>query len=113
MVDIQKPELSWWNVTGASSFVLIAALVSLLLGTKLEIPLIISGIRCVVQLSLMGLVLDDVLKTEHMSVVIMMSSTVLFSTNKNKPNFLNKHCNSCVCLTGILRDRFQPNKEKF
>lgn len=23
-MDIQKPELTWWNVTGASTFVLIA-----------------------------------------------------------------------------------------
>ncbi|KAI9273976.1 hypothetical protein EDC94DRAFT_593367 [Helicostylum pulchrum] len=72
-MDIQKPELTWWNVTGASSFVLIAAAVSLVLGTKLELSLIISGLRCVIQLSLMGLVLDDVLSTKHMSVVIIMS----------------------------------------
>lgn len=72
-MDIQKPELTWWNVTGASSFVLIAgkknwqkkptkknrnidskiAAVSLVLGTKLELSLIISGLRCVIQLSLM------------------------------------------------------------
>ncbi|GAA5808581.1 hypothetical protein MFLAVUS_001972 [Mucor flavus] len=72
-MDIQKPELTWWNVTGASTFVLIAAAVSLVLGTKLELSLIISGLRCVLQLSLMGLVLDDVLSTKHMSVVIIMS----------------------------------------
>lgn len=69
----EHPDLSWWNVLDASTFVLIAAAVSLLLGTRLELSLVISAIRCVVQLSLMGLVLDDVLRTENVGVVIAMS----------------------------------------
>ncbi|KAK4515393.1 Glyco_hydro_35 domain-containing protein [Mucor velutinosus] len=73
MGRIEQPDLTWWNVGEASTAVLIAAIVSLCLGTKLELSLIISGMRCVVQLSLMGFILDDVLKTQHMSVVMAMS----------------------------------------
>ncbi|KAI8367831.1 hypothetical protein EDC96DRAFT_506228 [Choanephora cucurbitarum] len=73
MGAIDQPELTWWNVGEASTALMVAALVSMILGVKLELSLLISGIRCVLQLSLMGLVLDDVLKTKHMSIVIAMS----------------------------------------
>ncbi|KAI9257403.1 hypothetical protein BY458DRAFT_518835 [Sporodiniella umbellata] len=66
-------DLSWWNVAEASTFVFFAAFISLIMGIKLEMSLLVSGARCVIQLSLMGLVLDDVLKTTHMSVIIAMS----------------------------------------
>ncbi|CAO3696914.1 unnamed protein product [Rhizopus stolonifer] len=72
-MDRSSSELSWWNVMEASTFVLAAAFLSFLLGIKLEFSLILSGLRCVIQLSLMGLVLDDVLKTKHMSVILSMS----------------------------------------
>ncbi|KAI8970019.1 hypothetical protein BDF20DRAFT_888897 [Mycotypha africana] len=78
MDDIPQANLTWWNVLQASTAVFIAAGISICLGTKLEISLIISAIRCVVQLSLIGLVLDDVLKTQHMSVVIAMSVLLVF-----------------------------------
>ncbi|CAO3684127.1 unnamed protein product [Rhizopus stolonifer] len=72
-MDAPGNDLTWWNVAEASTFVFFAAFISLILGIKLELSLIVSGIRCVVQLSLMGLVLDDVLKTTHMSIIITMS----------------------------------------
>ncbi|ORY96295.1 UPF0014 family [Syncephalastrum racemosum] len=53
--------LDWWNVAGASIFVIIAVVFSRLYHVRLEQPLIVSSLRCVVQLTLMGLVLDDVL----------------------------------------------------
>ncbi|KAI8976193.1 hypothetical protein BDB01DRAFT_358246 [Pilobolus umbonatus] len=80
MEDSIQPMLTWWNVAGASVFVVIAAGVSVMFGMKLELSLIVSAIRCVVQLSLMGLVLTDVLATEHMSLVILLSGTFLLQT---------------------------------
>ncbi|RCH92009.1 hypothetical protein CU097_010422 [Rhizopus azygosporus] len=76
-MDNGSTDLSWWNVVEASVFVFIAALISLIFGIKLEFSLILSGIRCVIQLSLMGLILDDVLKTKHMSVIIIMSTVLV------------------------------------
>ncbi|KAI8879141.1 hypothetical protein K501DRAFT_257365 [Backusella circina FSU 941] len=73
MSDSIQPTLTWLNVGEASTFILVAAIISLALGTKLELSLIVSGIRCVVQLSLMGMVLDDVLKSKQPGVVILMS----------------------------------------
>lgn len=66
-------ELDWWNVAESSVFVFIAGMlnngastlhgmftdphniagISFVFGTKLEISLIISGIRCVTQLTMM------------------------------------------------------------
>ncbi|CEI96599.1 hypothetical protein RMCBS344292_10756 [Rhizopus microsporus] len=76
-MDNGSTDLSWWNVAEASAFVFIAALISLIFGIKLEFSLILSGIRCVIQLSLMGLILDDVLRTKHMSVIIIMSTVLV------------------------------------
>ncbi|CEG83224.1 hypothetical protein RMATCC62417_17184 [Rhizopus microsporus] len=76
-MDNGSTDLSWWNVAEASVFVFIAALISLIFRIKLEFSLILSGIRCVIQLSLMGLILDDVLKTKHMSVIIIMSTVLV------------------------------------
>ncbi|CAO3681567.1 hypothetical protein CU097_015846 [Rhizopus azygosporus] len=76
-MDDASTDLSWWNVAEASVFVFIAALISLIFGIKLEFSLILSGIRCVIQLSLMGLILDDVLRTKHMSVIIIMSTVLV------------------------------------
>ncbi|ORY93087.1 hypothetical protein BCR43DRAFT_517364 [Syncephalastrum racemosum] len=60
-----QTELDWWNVAESSIFVFIAAGISFVFGTKLEISLLISGIRCVTQLTMMGYVLDDVLAANN------------------------------------------------
>ncbi|KAG0170951.1 hypothetical protein DFQ30_001737 [Apophysomyces sp. BC1015] len=71
--DVSQPSLDWWNVLQASSFMFIAAFVSLALGIKLEMSLIISGVRCVVQLTMMGYVLDDVFRANNAGVVMLLS----------------------------------------
>ncbi|KAI7880408.1 hypothetical protein K492DRAFT_76131 [Lichtheimia hyalospora FSU 10163] len=65
--------LGWPNVFGASIFVLLAAYISHALGTRLEVPLIISGVRCALQLTLMGLVLDDVLGVDNGYVIMIIT----------------------------------------
>ncbi|CAO3649415.1 unnamed protein product [Cunninghamella blakesleeana] len=72
-MDNTQAPLSWFHVLESSSFVFIAALISWSLGLKLEIPFIISSLRCVLQLSMMGYVLDDVLKADNVWVVMSMS----------------------------------------
>ncbi|KAL0082603.1 UPF0014 family [Phycomyces blakesleeanus] len=69
----EQIELGWINVVEASSFVIFAAFISLIMGVKLEVSLIVSGIRCVAQLTMMGYVLDDVFKTDNIYVVLFLS----------------------------------------
>ncbi|CDH55573.1 upf0014-domain-containing protein [Lichtheimia corymbifera JMRC:FSU:9682] len=68
--------LGWPNVFGASIFVLLAAYISHALGTRLEMPLIISGVRCALQLTLMGLVLDDVLRVDNGYVITIITASI-------------------------------------
>ncbi|KAI8371701.1 uncharacterized protein BYT42DRAFT_581218 [Radiomyces spectabilis] len=70
---MEQAVLSWWHVLEASTFVFIAAAISMMLGMRIELSLIISGLRCVVQLSLMGYVLDDVLQADNVGVVMLMT----------------------------------------
>ncbi|KAI7906582.1 UPF0014 family [Cokeromyces recurvatus] len=90
---VKQPDLSWWNVTEASIAIIFAAFISLILGLKLEFSLLISGLRCIVQLSLTGLILNDILRTQYMSIVIGMSIfLVLLATyeivcNRTKKTF--------------------------
>ncbi|KAI9313396.1 hypothetical protein BX666DRAFT_2123952 [Dichotomocladium elegans] len=72
-MDNETPDLGWPQVFGASLFVLTAAYVSYTLGISLEIPLIVSGFRCVLQLTIMGFILDDILATNDGRLVILLS----------------------------------------
>ncbi|KAI9480524.1 MAG: hypothetical protein EXX96DRAFT_649137 [Benjaminiella poitrasii] len=112
---IEQPELSWWNVSQASTAVIFAviiilffiyfsiALISLFLGLKLEWSLVISGIRCVLQLSLTGLVLNDMLQTQHMSLVIGMSVLlVLLATYETVCNRTKKTFRGIFSLMFII-----------
>ncbi|KAI9318517.1 UPF0014 family [Dichotomocladium elegans] len=73
----QLPMLDGWHVLEASVFVLIAAIVSFFMGLRLELSLIISGIRCFLQLTLMGHVLDVVLGAHNRVLVFLMTIMLL------------------------------------
>ncbi|KAG2222483.1 hypothetical protein INT45_013396 [Circinella minor] len=75
--SIGLPELDWWHVAQSSVFVIIAALISFCMGTRLELSLIISGVRCVVQLTMMGYVLDDVLNSNNAGIVMLMTLVLI------------------------------------
>ncbi|KAG1121324.1 hypothetical protein G6F42_012540 [Rhizopus arrhizus] len=72
------PTLSWVNVAIASSFILVNGVISLVLGLQLEKTLIIAAIRCLVQLTLMGFILEDVFKTRHPALVMLMTFVLIF-----------------------------------
>lgn len=59
-----SPDLSWTNVLIGSSFVLFNVLLSSFLGLEKDIPLSLSvaAVRCVIQLTLLTLVLGPVFK---------------------------------------------------
>ncbi|KAI8145566.1 UPF0014 family [Fennellomyces sp. T-0311] len=69
----QQYLVSWYNVGEAWIFILISVSVSYGIGTHLEIPIIVSSLRCLIQLTLMGLVLDGVLRSESIFFVMLMS----------------------------------------
>ncbi|KAL0073129.1 hypothetical protein F4703DRAFT_1899754 [Phycomyces blakesleeanus] len=71
------PSLTWVNVAFASSFILINGLISILLGLRLEKSLIISAIRCLIQLTIMGYILEDVFKARHPALVMLMTFVLI------------------------------------
>ncbi|KAI8340436.1 hypothetical protein BC941DRAFT_391834 [Chlamydoabsidia padenii] len=76
-MDKNQAPLSWWHVLESSCFVIIAAIVSYSFGLQLELPLIIASVRCVVQLTMMGYVLDDVLQANNIWVVMAMTLVLI------------------------------------
>ncbi|KAI7862673.1 hypothetical protein BDF14DRAFT_1853026 [Spinellus fusiger] len=73
----QIPSLTWVNVAFAFSFIFVNGLVSVVLGLKLEKTLLVSSIRCLVQLTLMGYVLEDVFKSRHPAWVLLMTFVLI------------------------------------
>jgi ABC-type iron transport system FetAB permease component len=63
-------ELHWDNVIYGSGFICFTVLISVVLGLKLTKPLLISSTRCVVQLTLLGLVLENILNTDNVWLVL-------------------------------------------
>ncbi|CAO3653783.1 unnamed protein product [Cunninghamella echinulata] len=115
-MDNDQAPLSWFHVIESSVFVLIAAFISFLLGLKLEIPFIISSLRCVIQLTMMGYVLDDVLKADSVWVVMSMSLVLVILGayeivfNRTKKTFKGLFpvmffvllaCTIVICIIGI------------
>ncbi|KAI7878090.1 UPF0014-domain-containing protein [Lichtheimia hyalospora FSU 10163] len=72
---------TWWNVGVASSFILVNVIISIMMQLKLEIPLIVSSIRCILQLSVMGLILQDVFDAKNPYYVAFLTAVlILLST---------------------------------
>ncbi|KAI8601562.1 UPF0014 family [Dissophora ornata] len=71
----QKPmvELQWYHVAIASVLIIINGTLSIILGLGLEKRLFISAIRCVVQLTIMGLVLQNIFDAKSPILVILMA----------------------------------------
>ncbi|KAL1930617.1 hypothetical protein VTP01DRAFT_10779 [Rhizomucor pusillus] len=81
-MDTKQPSsellVGWSNVCGSSLFVAFAAYISRSLELRLEIPLIVSALRCVCQLTLMGLVLDDVLHVYNPKTIALLTGILIF-----------------------------------
>lgn len=68
--SVPSPTLSWVNVGTGFLFILFDALLSGALGLGIGGSLVVAAIRCVVQLSVMGLVLDKVFASDNIGGVI-------------------------------------------
>ncbi|RUS33853.1 hypothetical protein BC938DRAFT_483526 [Jimgerdemannia flammicorona] len=66
--------LHWDNVGIASLFILVDGAISLWLGLRLEKSLFIAALRCIVQLTIMGYVLEDVFRIRHPALAFLSSS---------------------------------------
>ncbi|GAA5795287.1 hypothetical protein HPULCUR_000642 [Helicostylum pulchrum] len=119
------PPLTWVNVAIASSFILVNGGISMVLGLQLEKTLIIAAIRCLIQLTLMGFVLEDVFKTRHPALVMLMTFVLIFLGayetvyNKSKQTykgmFLSVLISSGVStlVVGIVGARYAMGQDPF
>ncbi|CAG8441814.1 7564_t:CDS:2 [Dentiscutata heterogama] len=117
--------LHWWNVAIASLFILVSGLISLWLGLRLERSLLISSVRCVIQLTIMGLVLEDVFKMRHPAVVLGMIFVLVFLGaseivfNKSKRRHMGMYASvlfslgASTMLVGIMGSRFAMHQMPF
>ncbi|RKP04967.1 UPF0014 family, partial [Thamnocephalis sphaerospora] len=64
--------LEWRHVLAGSTFVFFSMATSYAFGLQIEWPLFIASARCVVQLTVMGLVLENILNTDNVFLVLAM-----------------------------------------
>ncbi|KAK4519794.1 uncharacterized protein ATC70_010036 [Mucor velutinosus] len=119
------PNLSWYNVAVASSFILVNGLISMSLGLKLEKSLLTSSIRCIVQLTIMGKILESVFNAKNPILVMLMTFTLIFlsscETVYNKSDWSFSRMFPSVLLStafstifiGILGTRYAMNQQQF
>ncbi|CAG8592724.1 142_t:CDS:10 [Paraglomus occultum] len=75
--------LEWYNVATASVFIMVTGALSIALGLQLEKSLFIAAVRCLVQLTIMGLVLKDVFGTRNPVFVFGLAlMLILLGTNE-------------------------------
>jgi ABC-type iron transport system FetAB permease component len=70
MLVVASPTLSWLNVGFGFLFIVFDAVLSASLGLGIGGSLVVAAIRCVVQLSVMGLVLDKVFASDNVWGVV-------------------------------------------
>ncbi|CAO3599270.1 unnamed protein product [Absidia cylindrospora] len=119
------PELTWLNVAIASGFLLVNAFISTRLGLQLTKPLLIAAVRCIVQLTIMGLILQDVFKARRPYLVMLLAFGMIFlsacETVYNKSKWMYKGMFPSAFLStlfatafvGILGSRFAIQQEPF
>ncbi|KAG2212352.1 hypothetical protein INT47_001713, partial [Mucor saturninus] len=82
------PDLSWKNVAIAAGFLVVNGIISMGLGLKLEKSLLTSSIRCIVQLTIMGQILDSVFRAKNPILVMLMTCILGTRFAMNESNFL-------------------------
>jgi hypothetical protein len=70
MILTESPTLSWVNVGLGFLFILFDAVLSATLGLGIGGSLVVAATRCVIQLSIMGLVLDKVFASQNIWGVV-------------------------------------------
>ncbi|GAB5591904.1 hypothetical protein Unana1_06804 [Umbelopsis nana] len=123
--DHQKVELTWWNVAFASLFIIVNLIMSSILGLGLEKSLLISAIRCVIQLTIMGFVLEDVFKAQNPALVMLMTMILILlgcyeiMYNKSKKTYKGMFITCLFSMTtstllvGIIGSRFAMAEDPF
>ncbi|KAK3815148.1 MAG: hypothetical protein J3Q66DRAFT_402107 [Benniella sp.] len=109
----QKPmvELQWYHVAIASLLIITNGILSILLGLGLEKRLFISATRCIVQLTIMGLVLQNIFDANSPVLVILMALVLttlgayeaVFNVSKRRhiymfPSVLVSMATSCLII---------------
>ncbi|KAG0757791.1 hypothetical protein G6F60_008046 [Rhizopus arrhizus] len=119
------PDLTWVNVAIASSFILVNGAISVVLGLKLEKTLIIAALRCLIQLTIMGFILEDVFKTKRPELVMLMACVLIllgaYETVYNKSKQTYKGMFISVLLSsgistlviGIIGSRWAMKQKPF
>ncbi|KAH8552321.1 UPF0014 family [Umbelopsis sp. PMI_123] len=123
--DNNNVQLTWWNVGFASLFIVVNLIMSSILGLGLEQSLLISAIRCVVQLTIMGFVLEDVFKAQHPAVVMLMTMVLILLGcyeiiyNKSKKTYKGMFLTCLFSMTtstllvGIIGSRYAMAQDPF
>ncbi|KAJ1650704.1 hypothetical protein IWQ61_008556 [Dispira simplex] len=70
---VPSSPLAWSNVAVASGLMVINGIISLVMGLRMEGTLFVSGFRCLVQLTIMGFLLEDIFATRNPIVVFGMA----------------------------------------
>ncbi|KAI8341855.1 hypothetical protein BC941DRAFT_414691 [Chlamydoabsidia padenii] len=122
---VGTPVLTWVNVAIAGCFILFNCIVSFCLDLKLEKSLIIAAVRCLVQLTIMGYILEDVFRAKNPLVVMAMTIVLVilgaYETvyNKSKQSYNGMFLSvlvSTACSTlliGIIGTKWAMNETPF
>lgn len=80
-MDQPRPHLSHWNVVLAALFLVLSAIISITLKLGLGTGILIAGLRCYVQLSLVGVLLDPLFRSKnpYLTALVAVLLTVLGS----------------------------------
>nr|CAG8448390.1 11393_t:CDS:2 [Entrophospora candida] len=106
--------LEWKHVGVASTFIMINGLISIWFGLKLEKSLFISSIRCVVQLTLMGMILKDVFKARNPLIIMTMIFVLIFlGANEVVFNKILISLSLSTLFIGVIGSRFAMNQKPF
>ncbi|KAI9310836.1 UPF0014 family [Dichotomocladium elegans] len=120
-----KATFTWFNVSIAALFIFVNVVISMCMRLKLEIPLISSSLRCIVQLTIMGLILQDVFSAHNpyyvalLTMILILLST--YETCYNKADkmwsgmFMSVLVNTAfsTLLVGIIGTRWAMREKSF
>lgn len=78
MID-SSPHLTWTNVFIGFLFVIFDSVLSIVLGLGIASSLLVAAVRCVIQLSIMGLVLGKVFASNNIWGVVGIAGKLIMS----------------------------------
>ena len=86
-VDPKSNDLTWINVALGLLFILLDAFLSLILGLDIGPALMIASARCIIQLSLLGLILERVFASDNLLAIfgIVMVFNILGAVEVGEP----------------------------